>query len=104
MNVIRVKRVAEFNGADVVLPAADGAGLSVFLAALTEAQRQGSSRLQHRGTLHDFVIETGAADIELGDDRVVWRLDHVKAGEVIEKLQVLSSSERPGHHSMSTTC
>jgi hypothetical protein len=78
MNVIGVRRVREFKGADVVLLAADSAGLDTFLAALTEAQRQGSSRLQRRGRVHDFVIEAGAADIELDDDRVVWRLDHAK--------------------------
>jgi hypothetical protein len=60
--------------------------------------RQGSSRLQRRGRVHDFVIEASAADIELDDDRVVSRLDHTRAVEVIEKLKVLSSSGHPCHH------
>jgi hypothetical protein len=47
---------------------------------------------------HDFVIEASAADIELDDDRVVSRLDHTRAVEVIEKLKVLSSSGHPCHH------
>jgi hypothetical protein len=81
MNVIGVRRIREFKGADVVLLAGDVAGLATFLAALTEAQRQGSSRLQRRGRVHDFVIEAGAANIELDDDRVVWRLGHSKADE-----------------------
>ncbi len=98
MNVIRVKHVPEFNDADVVLLAVDGAGLSTLLATMIEAQRHGSSRLQRRGRVHDFVIESGAADIELSDDQVVWRLDHVKAAEIIEKLQALGSSGRSGHH------
>jgi hypothetical protein len=98
MNVIGVRRVREFQGADVVLLAGDVAGLDTFLAALTEAQRHGLSRLQRRGRVHDFVIEASAANIELDDDRVVWRLGHTKAAEIIAKLQVLSSSGRPGHH------
>lgn len=98
MNVIRVKRVSEFKGEDVVLLAMDHAGLDTFLAALTQAEQQGSSQLQRRGRVHDFVIEAGAADIELDDDRVVWRLDHTRAVEIIEKLKVLSSSGQPGHH------
>jgi hypothetical protein len=97
MNDIRVKHVPEFNEEDVVLLAFDSAGLDTFLAALTEAQQQGSSRLHRRRRVHDFVIEAGAADIELADDRAVWRLSHAKAAEIIEKLTAISS-ERPGHH------
>lgn len=98
MNAIRIKRVSEFKGEDVVLLAMDRAGLDTFLAALTQAEQQGSSHLQRRGRVHDFVIEAGAADIELDDDRVVWGLDHTRAVEIIEKLKVLSSSGHPGHH------
>lgn len=98
MNAIRVKRTSEFKGEDVVLLATDRAGRDTFLAALTQAEQQGSSQLQRRGRVHDFVIEAGAADIELDDDRVVWRLDHTRAIEIIEKLKVLSSSGHPGHH------
>jgi hypothetical protein len=98
MNAIRVKHGTAFKGDDVVLLATDHAGLDTFLAALTEAEQQGSSQLQRRGRVHDFVIEAGAADIELDDDRVVWRLDHTRAVEIIEKLKVLSSSGHPGHH------
>src|SRR6202022_3657437 len=98
MNAIRVKRVSEFKGEDVVLLAMDRAGLDTFLAALTQAEQQGSSQLQRRGRVHDFVIAAGAADIELDDDSVVWRLDHTKAGEIIEKLKGMSSRGHPGHH------
>lgn len=98
MNVIRVKTVREFKGEDVVLLAADSAGLEAFLAALTEAQQHGSSRLQRSRRIHEFVIQAGAADIELDDDRVVWRMDDTKADEIIEKVKVLSSSGRPCHH------
>jgi hypothetical protein len=97
MNVIRVRAIPEFNGEDVVLLAMDGAGIDTFLAALTQAGRQGWSRLQCRGRVHSFVIEAGAADIELDDGRVVWRLDRTRAVEIIEKFKVLSSSGHPCH-------
>jgi hypothetical protein len=97
MNVIRVRAVPEFNGEDVVLLAMDGAGVDTFLAALTQAGRRGWSRLQCRGRVHSFVIEAGAADIELDDGRVVWRLDRTRAVEIIEKLKVLSSTGHPCH-------
>jgi hypothetical protein len=63
-----------------------------------QAEQQGSSAAAAPRRLHDFVIEAGAADIELGDHRVVWRLNHTKAVEIIQKLKVLSSSGHPGHH------
>jgi hypothetical protein len=97
MNVIRVKYVRDFKGEDVVLLTVDGAGLQTFLAALTEAERHGSGRLQHRKRVHDSVIEAGAADIDLTDERVVWRLDRAMAGEIIEALTGLGRSDRPGH-------
>jgi hypothetical protein len=98
MNAIRVKHVRDFGGEDVVLLAVDGDGLESFLAAVTQAQRHGSGRVQRRRRLHDFVIEAGAADIDLTDDRVVWRLDRAIAVEIIEKLTVLTNSTGPGHH------
>jgi hypothetical protein len=47
---------------------------------------------------HQFVLAVGAADIELGENRVVWRLDHAKAVEIIEDLTVMNSHDRPGHN------
>ena len=40
MNAIRVKRVSEFKGEDIVLLAMDHAGLDTFLAALTQAEQR----------------------------------------------------------------
>jgi hypothetical protein len=98
MNIIRVEFAPEFMwGDDVVLLAMDGAGVDTFTAALKDAERQGSSRLQHGGVTHEFLIQAGEADIELDDIRIVWRLDPVKAVEIIEDLDVMSNNDRPGH-------
>lgn len=73
MTVIHVELAREFRGEDVVLLAMDHPGVDAFLTPLRQAEEQGSSRLDHDGMTHEFVVEAGAADIELHDDRVVWR-------------------------------
>jgi hypothetical protein len=98
MNIIRVELAPEFRGEDVVLLAMDGAGVTTFVTALRDAEQRGSSQLEHDGLTHQFVIQVGAADIELGENRVVWRLDHAKAAEIVEDLTVMSNNDRPGHN------
>jgi hypothetical protein len=97
MNIIRVQLAPEFRGEDVVLLAMDGAGVTTFTTALRDAEQRGASQLEHDGVTHQFVIQAGAADIELGEKRVVWRLDQAKAVEIVEDLTVMSSNDRPGH-------
>jgi archaellin len=46
---------------------------------------------------HELRIEAGAANIELEKTRVVWRLDHVKAIEIIDYLAGLSNCGRAAH-------
>jgi hypothetical protein len=96
--VIFLKLVQQFtwNG-DVVLLAADRAGLDAVSAALTEAQQCGFSRLQGQRRVHDFVVEIGAADLELGPDRVVWHLAAAKAAEIRDGMDVLRNDDHPGH-------
>jgi len=48
-------------------------------AVLLVMDTDGVKTLECDGTVHDFLIEPGAADIELHDDRVKWRLDHTSA-------------------------
>ncbi len=98
MNIIRVELAPEFRGEDVVLLAMDGAGVDTFIAALRDAEQRGSSQLEHDGVTHQFVIQAGAADIELGENHVVWRLDHAKAVEIIDDLTVMSKNDGPGHN------
>jgi hypothetical protein len=97
MDIIRVELASEFKGEDVVLLAMDGAGMTTFVGALRDAEQRGSSELEHDGVTHQFVIQKGAADIELGEHRVVWRLDHAKAAEILGDLTVMSSTDGPGH-------
>jgi hypothetical protein len=99
MNIIRVELLPDFMwGDDVVLLAMDGAGVATFSDALNGAVRLGSSRLEHGGVMHEFVMEAGAADIEMGENRVVWRLDRTKAVEIVDDLTAIRDGDGPGHN------
>jgi hypothetical protein len=97
MSTIRVNFLPDFHyGDDAVLLTLDGGGVDELNKALRHADQQGSSRLEHDGVAHEFRIEPGAADIELNRTHVVWRLDQVKATEIIEDLAVLSGKSGAG--------
>jgi hypothetical protein len=99
MTIVRVELAPEFRGEDVVLLALDGAGvMTTFITALRDAEQHRSSQLEHYAATHQFVIQPGAADFELGANRVVWRLDHTKAVEIVEDLAGMSNDDRPGHN------
>jgi len=99
MNIIRVELLSDFMwGDDVVLLAMDSAGVATFADALNDAVRLGSSRLEHGGVMHEFVMQAGAADIEMGEDRVVWRLDRTKAVEIVDDLTAIRDADGPGHN------
>jgi hypothetical protein len=100
MTVVRAELARQFYfGDDAVLLVMDTDGVTTFLSALVRAQQQGASRLEGDGTVHDFRIKPDAADIELHDDRVVWRLDHAKATEIIELLTAMTqSTTHAGHY------
>ncbi|WP_102140887.1 hypothetical protein [Mycobacterium hubeiense] len=99
MTVLHVELVPEFDfGDDVVLLAMDTAGVEAFLTPLRQAEQHGLSRMDHGGITHEFSIEPGAADIELHDDRVVWRFDQAKAAKIIEMLTGMSQSSGAGHY------
>jgi len=97
--MIHVELVPELDfGYDAVLLAMDDLGVDAFLAPLRQAEQQGSSRLEHGGMTHEFFIEADAANIELYDDRVVWRFDHSTAVEIIEMLTAMKQQSGAGHY------
>ncbi len=99
MNIIRVALLPDFMwGDDVVLLAMDGVGVTTFTDALNDAVRLGSMQLEHDGVAHEFVIQAGVADIELGENRVVWRLDDAKAVEIVEDLTIMRDGDAPGQY------
>jgi hypothetical protein len=87
-------------GEDAVVLALDTDGVKTFLAALTRAEREGASRLEVDGTVHEFVIESSASDIDFhdDDDKVVWRLGDAKAQEISELLTDMTQHPGKGHY------
>lgn len=99
VSVIHAELVEGFYfGDDAVLLAMDTAGVNTVLAAVTQAAQQGSARLEHGPTIHQFVVEQGAADIKFHEGAVVWRLDAALAAEVIGLLTELHEPPSAGHH------
>ncbi|WP_396926683.1 hypothetical protein [Mycolicibacterium sp.] len=93
MTTIRVNFLPEFYfGDDAVLLTLDGQGVDLIKSALDEARNNGSSRLNHDDVTQEFVIEPGAAIIELDPARVVWRLDPAKAAEIADDLTALGAA------------
>ncbi|KZS75049.1 hypothetical protein A4G26_22820 [Mycobacterium kansasii] len=99
MSVVRAELAPKFYfGDDAVLLAMDTAGVNTVLAAPVQAERQGSSQMAHDGKTHEFLIDPGAADIELHDDKVLWRLDDAKAIEIVELLAAMIHSTTGAGH------
>lgn len=100
MSEIRVELATEFKGETVVLLAMDRDGLDAFRSALARAgqKQQASSQLTHGGTIHEFAVEDGNAEVELQTGRVNWRFARSKLDEVIEKLDAMRAAPGPCHH------
>ncbi|OPX08346.1 hypothetical protein [Mycobacterium sp. AT1] len=99
MSTVRLKRLSDFKGDDVVLLAVDDGGLAALVAALMAALQTGTSRMQRRERSHEFVIvDDGITHIAIDDACALWRLDRVKAREIIAKAKVLGVDGQSGHH------
>ncbi|OMC03318.1 hypothetical protein A5733_24750 [Mycobacterium sp. NS-7484] len=96
MSFIHVQFLPEFMlGDDVVMLAMDTAGAAVIHAALNDAVQHGRSRLEHDGVIHEFRIQSGAADIEQVEGRIEWLLDRAAAVEILDDLA--TPADHPGH-------
>lgn len=98
MSVLCVLYLPDFYfGDDAVVVAMDTAGLDVLAAALEQARTHGDSRFAHHGHTHRILAQAGAADLELHDAHVHWRLDHIALAGMIDMLAALKDSNS-GHH------
>jgi hypothetical protein len=99
MSLIHAELVERLHfGDDAVLLALDSAGVDDVLKAAMQAARQGSAQLDRGATVHQFLIEAGAADLEFSDGTVVWRLNRAFAAEIIELLTEMHDHPGRGHH------
>jgi photosystem II stability/assembly factor-like uncharacterized protein len=99
MAVIRVKKMPGFYfGDDAVLLAADCEGMEAFERALSDTKKEHApSHLIASGTSHEFHIGGSAAQVQLDEGHVIWRLSEEKASEIIDMLAHLNASSVPGH-------
>ena len=98
MAVIRVKMIPGFYlGDDAVLLAADRKGMEAFERALSATVRKENAppHLIASGTSHEFHIGGSAAQVQLEEGRVMWRLS--RASEILAMLASLTASIGPGH-------
>jgi hypothetical protein len=99
MSIIHAELVEKLNfGDDAVLLAMDSAGVDEVLAAVKQAAQHGSAQLDHGATVHQFLIQAGAADIEFGVGTIVWRLKSAVAAEIVELLTEMQVHPGSGHH------
>jgi len=100
MSVVHAELIeGTYGHADEVLLAMDTAGVDIVLAVLTQSAQQGSARLDHGATTHQFFIEADAADIEFHEGTVVWRLDSALAAEILECLtEMHNHPDDSGHY------
>ncbi|BBX95518.1 hypothetical protein [Mycobacterium lacus] len=97
MSVFRVNLFPDFKWSDAVLAAADRDGLRIFQSAVRSAREDGQATFEVDGIQHQIVRQSGAADIELGSQTVVWRFDDVKLAEILDMIEPLIDIKGPGH-------
>ncbi|SOJ57413.1 hypothetical protein MSIMFB_04892 [Mycobacterium simulans] len=99
MSIFRVEFAQGFalGNEDVVLAVADRDGLRAFQSAVLTAKEEGEASFSIDRVKHQVVRQRNAADVELGPETVVWRLDDTKLAEIVDKNAPMLNSDRPGH-------
>lgn len=84
-------------GVPAILANADQDGIRVFQSAVRSAHESGEATFEFDGVTHRVVRQDGAADIEIGQQTVVWRFDDVKLAEMFELMIPMVNATTPGH-------
>ncbi|MGO9035681.1 hypothetical protein [Mycobacterium sp.] len=99
MTIFRVGFFPDFLwGDDVVLVGADRDGMRMFQSAVRSAHEDGAASFEFDAIKHHVVRQDGAADIELGSQSVVWRLDDAKLAEMLNLIEPLVDIIKPAHN------
>ena len=100
MTALHAAFVKELKGAPTVLLAFDRESLGQLRSLLHRAADFPGRWTMRRiaGTRFAAVVEPGAATIAFRRDDVALRLPVPKLAEVLDKLEALDTSTRPGHH------
>jgi hypothetical protein len=81
-------------GDDVMLLSMDGTGAMTVARALDRCAQAGSAQLIDNARLYTFVVEPGAAHLEITGRRSVWRLDGGKVAELLHRVHALQRTDR----------
>lgn len=84
-------------GVPAILVNADRDGMGMFQSAVRSAHEGGVAAFEFNSVNHHVVRQEGAAAIELSPHTVVWRFDDEKLVEMVELMEPLVHSGRPGH-------
>lgn len=106
MGKIRVVLLPNFHlGEDALLVAADPSGIEELETGLTQAgsSAPGALSIPLGSQNHTFIVHAAEDRIELGKEKVIWRLSESKRKELVEKLAAIRSSPRPAHHYVDIT-
>ena len=96
MTKLRVEPFEDI-GDPAILLNADRDGISLFLSAVRQAHASGEATFEFDGITHHVARQEGAADVEVGQQRVVWRFDDAVLIEMINLIDALVESNRPSH-------
>jgi len=84
-------------GYPAILLNTDHEGLGIFLTAVSKAYESGEATFQFDKITHQVLLQSGAADIELGAQKVIWRFDADALSEIIEFVKSMIENSRPSH-------
>lgn len=96
MTVINIGPYSYF-GDEATLVSGDQDGLCVFESALRTAQEAGRSAFDSGGVVNQIVRQKVSADIEFGQQVIVWRFDDEKLSELIALTESLTGAESAAH-------
>jgi hypothetical protein len=84
-------------GYPAILLNTDREGLGLFLTAVGQACENGEATFQFDQITHRVLRQSGAADIELGPQKVTWLFNVDALSEIIEFAKSMLENSRPGH-------
>ena len=96
MAVFRVQPFEDI-GVPAILVNADRDGMRMFQSAVRSAHEDGAASFEFDAIKHCIVRQHGSADIELESQTVMWRFDDTRLVEILNLIEPLVDSEKPGH-------
>lgn len=88
---------SSYFGDEATLATGDRDGLRLFVESLQAALRFREAEFHSDSVQYRIELQSGAAELALGDGTVVFRLDGAKITEIIDLTEALIASSTAGH-------